>query len=91
MVFALVYLIILALSGWIFAITAWRISGFIHAALMLGIAGFCFYVCSSNLNTPFADNPAAGIIAAVTLVYFIGGVLAALLGTGTAYLLLGKS
>ncbi|MGH7941385.1 MAG: hypothetical protein ACREFR_09970 [Limisphaerales bacterium] len=90
-VFALSYAALLAILGYIFAVAGWCMAGFIHAALMLGIAGFCFYLWSGNLNAPLADSPAAGIIAIATLVYFIVGALAALFGLGTAYLLFGKS
>jgi hypothetical protein len=91
MAVALVYSSVLALSGWVFAITASRIAGFIHAALMLGMAGFCFYVCLGNLNAPLADNPAAGMIAVATLAYFIVGALAAIFGIGAGSVLFGKS
>ncbi len=90
-VFALTYAVLLVISGWIFAIAGWRMAGFVHAALMLGIAGFCFYVWSGNLNAPLADNPAAGIIAAAPVAYFVVGALTALFGIGTGYLLFGKS
>lgn len=88
---ALTYALALVISGWGFALVAWRIAGFIHAALMLGIAGFCFYVCLGNLDAPLGDNPAAGLIATATLIYFIVGTLSALFGIGITYLVLKKS
>ncbi len=88
---ALIYLLILAISGWIFALLGSRIAGIVHSALMLGIAGFCFYTWLGNVDTPLADNAAAGVIAIATLVYFIIGALAGLCGIGIAYLVFKKN
>lgn len=82
------YASVLAISGWSFAIAGWRVAGLIHSILMFGIASFCFYVCFNNFNAPLADNPAAGLIGTVTLVYFIVGVLSGLCTIGIIYLLL---
>jgi hypothetical protein len=42
------------------------------------------------LDTPLADNPAAGLIAAAIFVYFVVGALAGLFGIGIAYLMFRK-
>jgi hypothetical protein len=88
---ALIYLLVLAISGWIFALFGSRIAGVVHSTLMLGIAGFCFYTWLGDVDTPLADNPAAGVIAIATVVCFIIGALAGLCGIGIAYLVFKKT
>ncbi|HUE37309.1 MAG TPA: hypothetical protein VMO20_07955 [Candidatus Acidoferrum sp.] len=82
------YILMLAVSGWSFALGKWRIAGFIHSALMLGIAGFCLYYWLGFLEVPLADNPAAGVIATASLVYLVVGIVAAIFGIGNGYFLL---
>lgn len=83
----LTYVVVLAISGWIFAVVKWRSAGFIHAVLMLGIAGMVFYkIMGGILTSPGSDDPVAGVVAAADLVFIVVGVLAALCGIGVAYL-----
>lgn len=86
----LAYILTLVLSGWAFAFMGLRVAGFINSALMLGIAGFCFYYSLGDMATPLADNPAAGLVATAALIYLLAGVIAAALGLGVGYILLKK-
>lgn len=88
---ALLYVAVLAFSGWIFALWTIRIAGIIHSLLMFGIAGFCFYGVLFTEKTPLADNPAAGVDAIATVVGFTLGVIASLCGIGAAYLVFKKN
>lgn len=80
-IFALVYAIVLALSGWLYGALKMRAVGLIHATLMLAIAGLVFYgILNGMVTNPGADNAAAGIIAAANLVFVVIGFLAASCG-----------
>lgn len=86
----LAYMLVIVLSGWVFAFVGWRAAGFINSALMLGIAGFCFYYSLGDMATPLADNPAAGLVATAALIYLIAGIVAAALSFSVGYFLLRK-
>ncbi len=81
---SLFYVILLAVSGWLFAIYKWLVAGMVHAILMLGIAIFCLYNSLPFLLNPhdLADNAAAGVIVLVNLAVTACGVLT--LGDGLA-------
>lgn len=76
----------LIVSGWAFTFWGWRITGIIHGVLMLLIAGYCAFACCENVGIAFADNPAAGTIAVVTLIIFVVGTLAAFFGIGSLFI-----
>ena len=85
-IFALVYAIILAVSGWLYGALKKRAVGFVHATLMLGIAGLVFYgILNGMVTNPGADNAAAGIIAAANLIFIVIGALAAGCGIAVMY------
>jgi len=81
MIVALIYVIILTVSGWFFAAFKWRLAGFIHAGLMLGIAGIVFYeIMNGIVTSPGSDNAAAGIVAGADLVFILLGLFTAICG-----------
>lgn len=80
-IFALVYALVLTLSGWLYGALKMRAVGFLHAALMLVIAGLVFYeIARGAVTNPGADNAAAGIVAGANVVFVIIGALAASCG-----------
>jgi hypothetical protein len=85
-IFHSAYVIILAASGWFYTAFKWRVTGFIHAALMLGIAGLVLYgVLSGWVTSPGKDNAAAGILAAANLIFIVVGAFATVCGIGVAW------
>ena len=82
------YAAVLVASSWVFMLVRWRVVGIIYSVLLFGIAAFCFYLFHGNLHAPRTDNPAAGVIALVTVIDFVTGVLAVVCATGVAYLAL---
>jgi hypothetical protein len=81
MIFVLTYVIVLSVSGWFFAVFKWRVMGFIHAVLMLGIAGMVLYgIMRGMVTSPGSDNAAAGIVAAADLVFILLGLFSAICG-----------
>ncbi|MGH7943316.1 MAG: hypothetical protein ACREDS_00120 [Limisphaerales bacterium] len=91
MIVVLAYLAILTILGWLYVTFKKRLAGFIHAVLMFGIAGLGFYGGVIGLQSPLADNPSAGILAAATLISFILGVLAAICGISMMFCVFKKS
>ena len=89
--FSLAYIFALFASGWLFAFFNIRFIGFLHSALMLGIAGFVFYTWLNLSNTPLADNPSAGVDALGSLISIVVGLIAALCGFGVAYVIVKKT
>ncbi|MGB8369323.1 MAG: hypothetical protein ACLPYZ_13320 [Limisphaerales bacterium] len=80
-IFAAAYAVILTASGFLSAVIKWRTAGFIHAVLMLGIAGLVLFgIANDWVTSPGADNAAAGIVAIADFVFIAGGVLAAICG-----------
>jgi hypothetical protein len=80
-IFALVYAIVLTLSGWLYGALKIRAIGLLHATLMLSLAGLALYeIARGAVTNPGADNAAAGIIAAANLIFIVIGVLAASCG-----------
>lgn len=80
-IFALIYAIVLTLSGWLYGALKIRAVGLLHAMLMLGIAGLVLYeIAHGAVTNPGVDNAAAGIVAGANVVFIIIGVLAASCG-----------
>ena len=80
------YVVILVVSGFDYIIRRKKISGCVHALLMLGIGGLGFYSADFNHDlVGGGDNPAAGIYAMRFLVSLGFGVLAASCGTGVMW------
>jgi hypothetical protein len=80
-IFALVYAIVLTLSGWLYAVSKLRVVGLIHATLMLAIAGLVIYgIFRGMVTNPGVDNAAAGILAAANFVFVAIGILSASCG-----------
>lgn len=83
-IFASASALALTASGWLYAVFGWRIVGFLHGVLMLGVAGLCLYVLWTSRIRPHADDPASGFVAAISLVLIFAaivvGVFAAICG-----------
>ena len=80
-IIAAAYAVIMTASGWDYRASRRRTLGFIHAALMLGVAGLVLYgVLRGAVASPGPDNAAGGILALANLVFIIIGALAAICG-----------
>ena len=85
-VFASIYAAVAVIAGWWYAASRFRLVGWIHALLMLGVAGLCADYGFSTLGHrggrgPDA-NPAAGIIYGIALLGVIVAVVTAVCGIG---------
>jgi hypothetical protein len=82
-IFASAYACALAGSGVLYWMTTRRVVGFIHGALMLGIACLVIFgLMRDGLSSPGSDNAAAGILAAANFAFVVGGAMAAICGIG---------
>jgi hypothetical protein len=80
-IFALLYAIVLTLSGWLYGGVKKRAIGLMHATLMIGVAGLFLYEgIAAVADRPKAGNPVAGFVAAVDLACIVIGLLAAICG-----------
>jgi hypothetical protein len=80
-IIAAAYAVIMTASGWDYCVSGRRTLGFIHAALMLGVAGLVFVaVLRGSVASPGPDNAAAGILAAADFAFVAIGLLAAICG-----------
>jgi hypothetical protein len=88
-VFASIYAAVAVIAGWGYAVSRVRVFGWIHALLMLGVAGLCAVYGFSTLGDrsitggrgPDA-NPVAGIIYGFALLGVIVAVVTAVCGIG---------
>ena len=88
-VFATIYAAVAVIAGWGYILSRFRFLGWIHALLMLGVAGLCgFYGLSvlgnrSILGGSGPDaNPVAGIIYGIALVAVAIAAIIAVCGIG---------
>ena len=79
--FAVIYIAVLTTSGWLFVLFKGRVTGFIHAGLMLGIAGMVFYgIMRGMVTSPGSDNAAAGIVAGANFLFILLGLFTTICG-----------
>jgi hypothetical protein len=91
-ILASAYAVFLTISGWLYGLLKWRIVGFVHALLMLGIAGLVLYgILGAQVTNPSADDPAAGIIATANVAFVAIGAFSAVCGFGIIFFLFRKS
>jgi hypothetical protein len=89
MIFAGIYAAVAIIAGWRYVVSGRRAFGWIHALLMLGVAGLCAVYGLSILGDrsiaggrgPDA-NPAAGIIYGIALLGILIAVVTAVCGIG---------
>ena len=82
-VFASIYAVLAVITGWKYSVSRVRLFGWIHALLMLGVAGLCVvYGISTLADRSIAGNPVAGIIYGIGLLGVIIAVITGVCGFG---------